>query len=73
MDNDNSDLNGSNPYINDKNLGQKVFKVENDQGKKEKTNKNTNELTLNDKRKSKKDHVQMSSFIRVITTCREHS
>ena len=35
--------------------------------------KNTKELTFNDERISKKDHVQMSSFQMVITTCRKHS
>lgn len=75
MDNDDSDLNGSNPYIIDKNPRQKVFKVENDQGKRKnkETNKSTTELTLGDERKGKKGHVQMSSFLRAITTCREHS
>lgn len=50
-------------------MWQKFLKVEMTKvrGKKKKTD----ELTLNDERKSKKGHMEMSSFLREITSSRE--
>lgn len=56
-----------------KTWGKRFLKLKMTKVRRGKKNKNTNELTFNDERISKKDHVQMSSFLRVIATCREHS
>lgn len=56
-----------------KTWGKRFLKLKMTKLRRENKNKNTNELTFNDERISKKDQVQMSSFQRVITTCRKHS